>query len=311
MSNWKDKIWTQEEVDFLHKYSSEGLKHPEIAKLLGRSYESVHAKWAGLKKIKIRNTRPWTKEEEQLLINKYVELGPDTLSAKLNRSRKSIIIKVHNLGAPRRQDTRKEWTKEEEEILQKYYSQISPSECANKLNRSVNSIFPKARELKLTNDDREFWTPEEEERLKKYSQEWSIADLQELLQRSRMSIIRHRQVMSLPTKPDDYKGKDGNFYDSKQEKDVADLFYNAKIKYKKNTQKFYYDDGSWFRPDFIIGLNMVVEYFGLFCGPYPDYQDRINRKVAFFNSHKEYVFVALYPSDLRNGRIVSKVKEVL
>lgn len=275
-------------------------------------------KWKEDEKLKERQimqnakrvTKLWTKEEEHLLMSRYVELGPDEIAKRLDRTKKSVIIKVHHLGAPRRQNTRKEWAKEEEEFLLKNYKKIGGVKCSRHLGRSHNCILLKAGSLGLTDDQRKSWTLEDEELLRKHSQDLSIADLQEILQRSRMSIIRHRQKMELPTKSNDYIGKDKRCYDSKQEKDIADLLYNANMSYKRGG-RFYYNDGAWFRPDFIIYPNIVVEYFGLYGSAQFNYEARANKKINYFQCQTKYKLVALYPSDLRNGRIISKIKEVL
>ena len=91
MGNWKDKIWAQEEIEQLRQKCAQGLGFPEIAQQMERSFSSVTGKWYGLQKRKQYRGRIWTKEEEQLLIDRYIELGPDVIAERLGRNRKSII----------------------------------------------------------------------------------------------------------------------------------------------------------------------------------------------------------------------------
>jgi len=96
---------------------------------------------------------------------------------------------------------------------------------------------------------------------------------------------------------------------------VANAFYEAGIDYHKNTQRFYYDDGEYFIPDFIVNRDVVIEYFGLIregCKEswsiIKNYRQRHKRKLKYFQMRPEIKFVALYPIDLE--RIIERVMEV-
>lgn len=306
------KPWTKEEEEVLRREYKK-ISARKLSQQLNRSEQAIYRKWRSLNTPKTKEVKPWTAKEEQLLEQKYTEYGPDKLSTILGRSTKSIINKAHRIGGIRRQDSRKEWTTSEVERLLLYKDQgLSTIECAKRLGRSENSTQLKCANLGLTEKQGTDWTEAEEQWLKENCR-LPLVDIQEGLQRSRMSIIRKRQSLGLPTRDESYYGLDGKRYDSKQEKQVANILHREQMAYRSSTEvpKFQYGDGSWFRPDFIVKQNIVVEYFGLYGGPYPDYQCRIDKKIAHFQNNKKYKFVALYPSDLRRGTILKKIKEVM
>lgn len=89
----------------------------------------------------------WTKDEDNLLMEKYVELGLLGISKLLpNRTKPSIRQRVVKLGIT---DSHKRWTKKEIELLKKYYP-LMGTDCVKYFkNRTRQMIMNKANKLGL------------------------------------------------------------------------------------------------------------------------------------------------------------------
>ena len=106
---------------------------------------------------------------------------------------------------------------------------------------------------------------------------------------------------------------DNTLFDSFEEievyKHIKKIYPNIN---KNKTIKFYNkkcDEG--YVPDFIIG-DIVIEYFGMYKTNsnnriYKEYLKKTERKIKFFNDIIEYKFVAIFPEDLYNKNIESKL----
>lgn len=286
MGKWKDKRWTQREVDFLLEHYDNDMWGTEIAEYLGRTPTAVARKWHDLKKKKKgRQTKTWTEEEVKFLIDNYDDLTPQEIANKLGRTRKSIILKAHNqkgeyekiskrtkLKQKHLNTTAKKWSKEDAQKLTELYldGRISELELTKIFpDRTIDQIRGKAQRFELSG---------------KYGKR-------------------------------NCQGDDGRCYDSAEEAFVANRLYEAGIKYRKNTKYFYYNNMEYFVPDFIVEDEVVLEYFGLIRDNNSDwwlleeYKKRHDRKLAYFQGHPEIKFIALYPEDLNN--VKEKVKEVI
>lgn len=89
----------------------------------------------------------WTKEEELYLKDNYYILSPQEIANHLERTRKSVIFKAHEMGVSK--DER--WSEEEIQKLKENYSTHSFKELMEILpGRNRNAIQLKASKLGIT-----------------------------------------------------------------------------------------------------------------------------------------------------------------
>ena len=85
-----------------------------------------------------------------------------------------------------------------------------------------------------------------------------------------------------------------------------EIIKNTKMKFKNEK----YNES--YIPDFIIGDNIIVEYFGMYnenhnSKIYKRYTQKANRKIKFFESLKGFIFIPIYPNDIYKNRIKNKL----
>lgn len=85
----------------------------------------------------------WTKEQENLLIEKYMDTDYKTLSNILNKTEGAIRAKCFELNLVKKN----RWTIDEIDYLKENYSKIPRSEIAKYLNRSETSVKVKANKM--------------------------------------------------------------------------------------------------------------------------------------------------------------------
>lgn len=102
-------------------------------------------------------------------------------------------------------------------------------------------------------------------------------------------------------------------FDSMEEKDLYIFIKGLKLNIIKNirSNKFYNDIyNENYIPDFIIkwfDKNIIVEYFGLYrdnnnnSNILKKYYNKTKRKITFYNNLDNYLFLPMYPDDLKNN----------
>lgn len=85
----------------------------------------------------------WTKEQEKLLIEKYMDTDYKTLSNILNKTEGAIRVKCFELNLVKKN----RWTTDEISYLKENYSKMSRSEIAKYLNRTETSVKVKANKM--------------------------------------------------------------------------------------------------------------------------------------------------------------------
>lgn len=152
---WGRNAWSLEEDNFLKENYLEGKGLDVCVERLNRTRISCQkrAKRLGLTAQK---NKPWTEEEDKILIQYYPIIGSDVINMLPNRSRRSCVARANNhlriisnknLKKPHK--TRDDlWTKEEDEILQKYYPSIG-MEVSEMLGRSPSAIKSRAHRLSI------------------------------------------------------------------------------------------------------------------------------------------------------------------
>ena len=116
----------------------------------------------------MRTGKPWTKEEEEKLVN-YFEEGKTAreISNKLGRNIGAIYQRRLLIGGYSETIADKLWTDKEKQELEKQFKQgKSDKEIAKHLGRTVNAITRVRIMMKLYRREVKHWTEEEDEKLK-------------------------------------------------------------------------------------------------------------------------------------------------
>ncbi len=112
-------------------------------------------------------------------------------------------------------------------------------------------------------------------------------------------------------------GADGQICDSKEELVIHNFLItnlrNAKI--RREPKRFINTlFNETYIPDWVIeqgGKKYIVEYFGLYkCSYYPDYTNKVERKISFYEGLTGYTTVAIYPQEFKEAGF-SGLRELL
>ncbi len=90
-------MWTDKEIEELKKLINEGMKICDIAKQLGKSYESVNCKMRRMG-IKSQVNRVWTEEDIDFLSENWGLKSLKTIATKLNRTQIAVKYQAQKLG---------------------------------------------------------------------------------------------------------------------------------------------------------------------------------------------------------------------
>ncbi|MCQ6278698.1 hypothetical protein [Bacillus sp. EB600] len=101
-------------------------------------------------------------------------------------------------------------------------------------------------------------------------------------------------------------GEDGQVCDSKEELVLHNVFIQwfSIERVKREAQRFFNNKkNEAYIPDWIIennGQKFIIEYFGLYeSNLYKGYTEKTKRKITFYQSLSEYIFVAIFPRDFK------------
>lgn len=152
---WGRDAWSLEEDNFLKENYNNGEGLDLCVEKLNRTRLACQKRARRLGLI-YKKKKPWTKEEDDILIKYYPILGSDVVDMIPNRSRRSCVARANNyLGIISNKNVKKPhktrddlWTKEEDEILQKYYPFIG-MEVSEMLDRSPSAIKSRAHRLEI------------------------------------------------------------------------------------------------------------------------------------------------------------------
>ena len=188
--NTVNKLWTQEEDDFLKQnYLTKSLK--EIAEHLGRSEKACRSR---ANVIGIRKLAPWTQEEDEYLKQNYLTKDLKEIAEHLGRSEKActhratIALSIKKVVP---------WTQEEDDFLRQNYLTKDLKEIAEHLGRSKESCKNRASVLgikKITP-----WTQEEDDFLRQNYLTKSLKEIAEHLGRTE-NACAHRAACELGIK---------------------------------------------------------------------------------------------------------------
>ena len=120
--------------------------------------------------------------------------------------------------------------------------------------------------------------------------------------------------------PQEFKllmGNDGQICDSKEEVVIhnflCEIIPNAKV--ERESERFFNETyNETYIPDWIIqqnGRTYIIEYFGLYgSNLYKGYDEKTERKIAFYSLQRDYIFVAIFPEDFK-GEGFSRLERIL
>ena len=167
-------LWTESDITELKRLTSEGKTTGEVAKVLGRTYESVRNK---KKKLKLR-TFPferWT-EAETALLTELVRQGKTgyEIANALGRNYKAVSTKKKRLGLCKPTQSYEYWSEWQLHKLRRYCKKGYPLDriCTYFPNRTREAV--RERVWSMT---RYWFTPEQQEarRLsRKHEMEWRV-----------------------------------------------------------------------------------------------------------------------------------------
>ena len=166
--------WTEAEITQLKRLASEGKNTGEIAKVLGRKYESVRNK---KKQLKLRTFpyQQWTDTETALLIELVREgKSGDEIAKALGKHYKAVSTKKKRLGLCKPTPLYEFWSEYELHRLRKYCKKGYSLDriCTYYPNRSRFAV--RERVWSMTR----FWmTPEQKEvrqLSRKHEMEWRV-----------------------------------------------------------------------------------------------------------------------------------------
>jgi len=223
----------------------------------------------------------------------------------------------------------RKWTKNEEQILRDNYPFLVPEKVHRLLpHYTLEAIYKKAQRLKIKAPEP---TLEEIKKgAKRRYDKWRMTDkgLKATSRIQKKYNKTHNKQIHLKRIEDRYgsiagyeaavahrKGKDGVVYYSTDEAIIANLLFDAGIRYTKNKKKLWFNKRNGFIPDFLVNEQIYIEYFGYLRARkvsnnvrFTKYELKTKKKIAFFQSNPQYPFMALYYEDLLNGSVISKIK---
>lgn len=126
---------------------------------------------------KIIGTIPWTKEEDDFLINYYKILHPKKCANELGRTVKAVHYRAKVLGV------KIYWTKEEDDFIVENLKKMSCDELGKCLNRSAQAVRARCNSLgiRLSKSVMKEWTKEEDEFLMIHAKDMNFKKIGEIL----------------------------------------------------------------------------------------------------------------------------------
>ena len=111
------------------------------------------------KAIERKKFKPWTKKEEQTVIDLYRNNDKVSeemllkLSREINRTLAAVKNKIHRMKVKdriKRSNSYKRWTKKEDNIIKEKYGKEDTNDIADELRRTPVAIRTRASELEVT-----------------------------------------------------------------------------------------------------------------------------------------------------------------
>lgn len=155
----RDKIWTEEEDEFLRKhYQSEGGIY--CADALNRTKAAITNR---VLKLGLSYIKKWTDEESKFLINNP-NMSIKEIASKLNRPIATVSNHKSKLGLTNKMAPKIEWTEEMDNVIREniYKSKNWASRCSKILGIESSKIGYRAKILGLSTSQTK-WTSDQEE----------------------------------------------------------------------------------------------------------------------------------------------------
>lgn len=142
--------WTSSDIEQLREAYRQGTNRNEIARLLGRTRNSVEYKAARLKieRSNPRQTRPWTTAEHAILNDMHLSSTADEIASILGRSIISVESKRLELNY-RKRSARLTWSQAEDEFLTSLYATHDNVAIARIIGRTPKAVHQRISVLGL------------------------------------------------------------------------------------------------------------------------------------------------------------------
>lgn len=156
----RQDAWTPEQTALLQSLFRDDIPLAEIASMLGRSLHGTRSKICDLG-LRRNSARPWTEEEDSILLKFYRRESTSQLAVSIGRSPASIYAKASQLGLTL--ESMPPWDEFEIESLKRYYRDGEPiSQIAAALGRTISAVNTKASDLGLRHHNHDpRWSSEE------------------------------------------------------------------------------------------------------------------------------------------------------
>lgn len=188
------KNYSKEDLIFLtNNYHSMSVK--DLSSHLDKSEGSIHnaVKKLGLKK---QIHKVWTDEENQYLVDNYIESTSEEMAKHLKRTIHSINAQKDNLGLVRH----KSWTNDEIKFLKENYLKMEYLEIGKILHRTDSAVRAKCFDLDLYKKEKP-WEEWEYDFVRNNYMEMSKNEISEILNRTCDAIQIKASRMGLKKSP--------------------------------------------------------------------------------------------------------------
>lgn len=175
------KGYTDEDLNYIKEnFSNQTAK--QLADHLGKTYGSIKNAIRKMNLVK-QPHKPWSKKEDEYLIEHYIDMTSEELAKKFNRTIHSINARRDDLGLIRNAT----WSDDEVAFLIENYLSMEHSEIGKRLNRTQGAITAKCFDLGLYKKELP-WEEWEINFLKNNYHEMTKNEISEILNRSPSAI---------------------------------------------------------------------------------------------------------------------------
>lgn len=248
----------------------------------------------------ILNNRPWTKEEDEILIRHYISDGIDFCLEKLtNRTKKACMYRATTVLNIVEKNI---WTDGEIEILKKYYTEYGIKKCMEMIpsHNSKEAIVSKARELDLHTP--RYWSDENIDFLNKNYKIYGAKKCAEILGKSIGAIHTQAKKLGL-TISRDWTEEEKKIIEEKYPTMGTECIQFLPNRTKSAIMNYARLNG--------ISVNANIRYYrGKNKYRYVYWHKQMNKWLVSFNVDGKYMSFGFYDSEDEAGKVaLEKARE--
>lgn len=295
-----DDRWTYEDDRYLlNNYNTS--TYYEISRCINKPIWSIKNRVNFLKILKKKpKTKRWQKWEDEYILKNHMSISNDEISLKLQCTQSQLSYRIKKLGL----ESTVYYSDDDIIFLKENYNTLSIRELADNLKRSENAVRSKLCELGLKGT---WWETHEDDFIVNNHKNMTIGEMCASLNRSYSGVMHRLGKLNIKISRKEYCGM---LFDSNQELEVF-KFIKERINpnITKNSISFKNEEvGESYVPDFILdysGKSVIIEYYGMyienvFHKRFEKYIEKADRKNKYYSNMEDYIFIALYPKDLKN-----------